>query len=74
MFQFDPPSLQLLNIETLKQLPCVWLLQSIGSALGAVGCLLTFLQPTSACCHGGQYVSVNNLAWRSLSALTLKLY
>ena len=46
----------------------------LADASGGLGCLLTFLQLTSACCHGGQYVSVNNLAWRSLSALTLQLY
>ena len=46
----------------------------LADASGGLGCLLTFLLPTSACCHGGQYVSVNNLAWRSLSALSLQLY
>lgn len=45
----------------------------LADASGGLGCLLTFSQSTSACCHGGQYVSVNNLAWRSLSALTQTL-
>ena len=33
-------------------------------------CLHFCYSPT--CCHGGQCVSVNNLAWRGLPALTLR--
>lgn len=34
--------------------------------------MLTFSLWSPTCCHGGQYVPVNNLAWRSLPALTFK--
>lgn len=35
---------------------------------------LHFCSGPLTCCHGGLSVSVNNLAWHSLSALTLKFY
>lgn len=44
----------------------------LADAAGEAGCLLMLFAAESHCCHGGQYVSVNNLAWRGSPALTLK--
>lgn len=61
MFRFDPHACSF-SAGKLKQLLVFGCYSPLADALGAVGCLLTFLLLAPACCHGGQYVSVNNLA------------